>query len=106
MPTPTTLISERERVSTALTDLGSGGCDAVLELGPVLTELVKAIPGVEVVQRGISVRNIAIAVGRDDQALLGRLTVAQAELEDDGTLQVIRHKWLGNPYCDQSLAVH
>lgn len=95
-----------DSIATALTDLGSGGCDAVLELGPVLTELVKAIPGVEVVQRGISVRNIAIAVGRDDQALLGRLTVAQAELEDDGTLQVIRRKWLGNPYCDQSLAVH
>ena len=57
-------------------------------------------------QRGISVENIAIAVALGDQKLLGRLSVAQAELEDDGTLQRIRGKWLGNPYADQNLAVH
>jgi polar amino acid transport system substrate-binding protein len=51
-------------------------------------------------------KNIAIAVPLSDQALLGRLTVAQAELEDDGTLQRIRRKWLGNPYADPNLAVH
>ena len=45
-----------------------------MKLAPVLTELVKPIPGVEVVQRGISVENIAIAVALDDQALLGRIT--------------------------------
>ena len=93
-------------IRTALTDLTTGACDAFMKLAPVLTELVKPIPGVDVVQRGISVENIAIAVARNDQALLGRLTVAQAELEDDGTLQRIRGKWLGNPYADQSLAVH
>ena len=93
-------------IRTALTDLTTGACDAFMKLAPVLTELVKPIPGVEVVQRGISVENIAIAVARNDQALLARLTVAQAELEDDGTLQRIRGKWLGNPYADQSLAVH
>ncbi|BBY83968.1 amino acid ABC transporter substrate-binding protein [Mycolicibacterium pulveris] len=93
-------------VEAALAALGTGGCDAVMELGPVLTELVKPIPAVEVVQRGIEVENIAIGVGRNDQALLSRLTVAQAELEDDGALQGIRRKWLGNPYTDQSLAVH
>jgi len=93
-------------IRTALTDLTTGACDAFMKLAPALTELVKPIPGVDVVQRGISVENIAIAVARTDQALLGRLTVAQAELEDDGTLQRIRGKWLGNPYADQSLAVH
>jgi polar amino acid transport system substrate-binding protein len=77
-----------------------------MKLAPVLTELVKPISGVDVVQRGISVENIAIAVAIGDQKLLGRLTVAQAELEDDGTLQRIRGKWLGNPYADQNLAVH
>lgn len=91
------------RIRDALTDLTTGACDAVMKLAPVLTELVKPIAGVEVVQRGISVEHIAIAVARDDQALLGRLTVAQAELEADGTLQQIRGKWLGNPYADQSL---
>jgi polar amino acid transport system substrate-binding protein len=93
-------------IRSALTDLTAGGCDAFMKLAPVLTELSKSIPGVEVVQRGISVENIAIAVPLRDQALLGRLTVAQAELEDDGTLQQIRRKWLGNPYADQNLAVH
>ena len=61
-----------------------------MKLAPVLTELVKPIPGVEVVQRGITVEDIAVAVPRGDQALLGRLTVAQAELEADGTLQGLR----------------
>ncbi|AEV75811.1 periplasmic component of amino acid ABC-type transporter/signal transduction system [Mycolicibacterium rhodesiae NBB3] len=92
-------------IRTALTDLTTGACDAFMKLAPVLTELVKAVQGVEVVQRGISVENIAIAVAIGDQALLGRLTLAQAELEDDGILQRIRGKWLGNPYADQNLAV-
>ena len=93
-------------IRAALTDLTTGACDCFMKLAPVLTELVKPLPGVEVVQRGISVEDIAIAVPPGDQALLGRLTVAQAELEDDGTLQQIRRKWLGNPYSDQNLAVH
>jgi hypothetical protein len=38
--------------------------------------------------------------------MLQRITAAQAELEDDGTLQGIRRRWLGNPYIDQSLAAH
>jgi polar amino acid transport system substrate-binding protein len=74
-------------IRSALTDLTTGACDAFMKLAPVLTELVKPIPGVEVVQKGISVENIAIAVGLQDQALLARITVAQEELEQDGTLQ-------------------
>jgi polar amino acid transport system substrate-binding protein len=93
-------------IRTALEDLTTGGCDAFMKLAPVLTELVKPIAGVEVVQRGISTENIAIAVAHTNQQLLARITVAQVELEDDGTLQRIRRKWLGNPYTDQSLAVH
>jgi polar amino acid transport system substrate-binding protein len=93
-------------IRTALTDLTTGSCDAFMKLAPVLAELVKPLPGVEVVQRGISVENIAIAVALDNQALLGRITIAQAELEDDGTLPRIRQKWLGNADADQSSAVH
>lgn len=93
-------------LDAALTDLAEGACDAVLALAPVLTAAVRRIAGIEVVQRGITVEHIAVAVARGDQALLGRLTVAQAELEDDGTLQRIRRTWLGNPYADQALAVH
>jgi polar amino acid transport system substrate-binding protein len=93
-------------IRTALTDLTTGGCDAFMKLAPVLTELVKPLPGVEVVQRGISVEDIALAVGLDDQALLARITVAQTELECNGTLPRIRQKWLGNSDADQSSAVH
>jgi ABC-type amino acid transport substrate-binding protein len=93
-------------IRTALTDLTTGACDVFMKLAPVLTELVRPIPGVEVVEKGLSVENIAIAVGLGDQALLARITVAQEQLEAAGTLQQIRRKWLGNPYTDQSLAVH
>jgi polar amino acid transport system substrate-binding protein len=93
------------RIRTALDDLSTGGCDAFMKLGPVLAELVKPITDVEVVQRAISTENIAIAVRLGDQGLLARVTVAQAELEEDGTLQRIRRKWLGNPYTDQSLGM-
>jgi polar amino acid transport system substrate-binding protein len=92
-------------IRTALTDLTTGGCDAFMKLAPVLTELVKPLTGVEVVQRGISVENIAVAAPLNDQALLSPITVAQAELEDNGTLPGIRQKWLGNPHADQNSAV-
>ena len=74
---------------------------------PVLTELVKlayrASPGVQVVQRGLSVEHIAIAVAVADQVLASRLQIAQAALEEAGTLQRIRRTWLGKPYVDQSV---
>jgi ABC-type amino acid transport substrate-binding protein len=89
-------------IRTALTDLTTGACDAFMKLAPVLTELVKPIPGVEVVERGISVENIAIAVPLGEQALFSRITVAQAELEADGTLPNLRQKWLGSPDADQN----
>ncbi len=93
-------------VESALHDLTTGGCDAFMKLAPVLTELVKPMAGVEVVQRGISREEIAIAVALGDDVALQRITSAQAEIERDGTLQSIRRKWLGNPYRDQGLAVH
>jgi polar amino acid transport system substrate-binding protein len=93
-------------VRKALADLSSGACDAFMKLGPVLTELVSDVPDVEVVQRGISRESIAIAVAIGDEAMLSRISDAQAGLEADGTLQGIRRTWLGNPYLDQSLAVH
>ena len=89
-------------ISTAVADLVTGGCDAVMKLAPVLTELVKAVPGVEVVQRGLSIEEIALAVNPADQQLPARLRVAQAELEASGEFQRIRRGWLGNPYVDQS----
>jgi ABC-type amino acid transport substrate-binding protein len=93
-------------IRAAMTDLTTGGCDAFMKLAPVLTELVVPVAGVEVVQRNISREDIAIAVPPGADALLQRMAAAQAELEDDGTLQGLRRKWLGNPYIDQSLGAH
>lgn len=93
-------------IHAAVSDLDTGACDAFMTLAPVLTELVAELPDVEVVQRGISREDIAIAVPAGEDATLHRITAAQAQLEGDGTLQVIRRRWLGNPYVDQSLAAH
>jgi ABC-type amino acid transport substrate-binding protein len=82
------------------------GCDAVVALAPVLAQYANSRPDVDVVQKGLTVEHIAVAVATHDQQMLSRISVAQAELEDAGTLQQIRRKWLGNPYADQSLAVH
>lgn len=87
-------------------DAWVGDCDAFIALAAILTELTKSLQGMDVVQKHLSTEDIAIAVAAHDTALLSRITVAQAELEDAGTLQQIRRKWLGNPYADQSLAVH
>jgi len=89
---------------SALTDPTTGECDVFMKLAPVLTELVKPIPGVELVCKGISVENIAIAVPLADDRLLRHIRAAAEELEQDGTLQRIRRKWPGNPCTDQCLA--
>jgi ABC-type amino acid transport substrate-binding protein len=92
-------------IRTALTDLTTGVCDAFMKLAPVLTELVKPVPGVEVVQRGISVEEIAVAVALDDQGLLRHITAAQERLDQSGMLQQIRLKWLCNAALDQSVTM-
>ena len=97
----------RRHPATALTDLTTGACDAFMKLAPVLTELVDADSRASrSCSAGISVEDIAIAVGLRRPGAAGPHHVAQEQLEDDGTLQQIRRKWLGNPYADQSLAVH
>ncbi|MEW5811680.1 MAG: transporter substrate-binding domain-containing protein [Actinomycetota bacterium] len=95
----------RSQLRTAVAELASGSCDALVDLAPVLGELVRDVPDVEMVARGLSVDDIAIAVAAGNTALTARLQVAQAELEEDGTLQQMRRRWLGNPYADQASAV-
>jgi polar amino acid transport system substrate-binding protein len=89
-------------IRTALRDLTTARCDAFMKLGPVLDELVRSMPDVEVVQRGITTEKIAIAVPTTDTALLARINVAQAELEENEALPSIRQRWTGSPRLDQS----
>jgi ABC-type amino acid transport substrate-binding protein len=93
-------------IRSALADLSAGSCDAFMKLGPVLTELVRDVADVDVVQHGISREEIAIAVALGDDATLAQIATAQEGLEADGTLQAMRRRWLGNPYRDQGLAAH
>jgi polar amino acid transport system substrate-binding protein len=91
-------------IKTAITDLTTGGCDVFMKLAPVLTELVRPVDGVEVVQRGISTERIATAVRRSDGELLHRINAAQDELEKTGRLPHLRRTWLGSSLLDQSAA--
>jgi ABC-type amino acid transport substrate-binding protein len=50
---------------------------------------------VEVVERGISREEIAVAVRTGDHALRERLESAQRTLAADGTLDRLRSTWLG-----------
>ncbi len=89
-------------IRSALRDLACGRCDAFMKLDPVLTRLTENRPGVAVVQRGLTTEKIAIAVPTSDTTLLGRINVAQAALEENGTLSAIRQQWTGSPRADQS----
>ncbi|MGY4708664.1 ABC transporter substrate-binding protein [Mycolicibacterium sp. CBM1] len=89
-------------VRSVLRDLSTGRCDAFMKFGPVLSRLVDGLPSVEVVQRGITTEKIAIAVPTSAAALLGRINVAQAALEKNGTLPSIRRRWTGSARVDQS----
>ena len=73
-----------------------------MKLAPVLTELVRPVGGVEVVQRGISTERIATAVRHSDRKLWQRLNAAQDELEKNGRMPEIRRAWLRSPLLDQS----
>ena len=86
--------------------LEAAGCDALVALAPTLAKLVGPLPDVDVVQRGLSRDEVAVAVAPHDDRLLAQLVTAQEGLEADGSLQELRRKWLGNPYRDQSLAAH
>lgn len=95
-------VYEYGAIRSAITDLGTGACDVFMKLGPVLTELVRDVNGVQVVQRGITAEAIAIAVPITDEGLHARIDAAQADLEAAGALSEIRDRWLGSPWLDQS----
>jgi ABC-type amino acid transport substrate-binding protein len=75
-------------IRNALNDL-STGVHAIGSQAPVLTELVKPIAGVEVVQRGISTENIAIAVGARRSAAARPITP-------------LRKSWTRAAHCSES----
>ena len=89
-------------IRTAITDLTIGRCDVFMKLAPVLTELVRKVPGVEVVQRGLSTERIATAVRLADRDRLSRINAAQANVEHRGQLATLRARWLGLGDLDQS----
>ncbi|SFS04134.1 amino acid ABC transporter substrate-binding protein, PAAT family (TC 3.A.1.3.-) [Microbacterium sp. cf046] len=89
-----------DRIREAVSDLTSGACDVLMKLDPVLTDLVRPTPGVEVVARGLSVERVAVAT-RIGDPLGARLARAQAQLEADGTLARFRRIRLGRADLEQ-----
>jgi ABC-type amino acid transport substrate-binding protein len=89
-------------IRTAITDLTTGGCDAFMKLAPVLVEVLRPVPGVKVVQRGLSTERIATAVRTSDHDLFARIDDVQRELERSGRLGDLRSRWLGDRELDQS----
>ncbi|QEM46457.1 transporter substrate-binding domain-containing protein [Mycolicibacterium grossiae] len=93
-------------LAAAAADLGTGACDAVVDLQPVLIEAARTLPDVDVVAGRLARAAVALAVRSDDPAPAQRLAEAQAALEEDGTLARLRRRWLGNPYLDHGLSRH
>lgn len=89
-----------DSIRDAIADLSTGGCDAVMKLAPVLSELVRGTPRARIVARGLSVEPIAIATALGDP-IGERLARAQEALERTGTLARLRQKWLGAPGREQ-----
>lgn len=81
-------------IDRALDELSTGGCDAFMKLGPVLTWLTRDRTHVDVVEYDITREEIALAVRLGDAALRADLEEAQRALTADGTLGALVSRWL------------
>jgi ABC-type amino acid transport substrate-binding protein len=80
----------------ALDDLEAGRIQAVMKLEPVMRELTRDRPALQVVQTGITEERIASAVRLDDTALAADIDAALRALADDGTLADLGRRWLAD----------
>jgi polar amino acid transport system substrate-binding protein len=85
-----------DEIETALGDLSTGGCDALMKLAPVTHWLVRDRPRLAVVQAGITREILGVCVRKGNTVLRDAINSAQAALEKDGTLAALIKKWLGD----------
>lgn len=77
-------------IQSALTDLEQGRLDGLMKLAPVMHWLTRDRPALEVVQQGITVELIAVAVRLEDTELKARIEAAQRAID----LPALGERWL------------
>jgi ABC-type amino acid transport substrate-binding protein len=85
-----------DAIETALDDLSTVGCDAVMKLAPVMHFLTRDRPKLKVVESGITRELLGVCVRKGDAELRGAIDKAQQVLRDDGTLARLIARWLGS----------
>lgn len=82
-------------IRRALDDVEAGRTDGFMKLEPVMRWMIRDRPALRLVQAGITREELAVAVGRGDSELAGRINVALRALAADGTLRRLGLAWLG-----------
>ena len=85
-----------DAINTALDDLSNGRCDAFMKLAPVMHWLTRDRPGLKVVQTGITRELLGVCVRRGNAELRDEIDRAQQALRDNGTLERLVERWLGD----------
>ena len=82
-----------EKAPQMYQQLQAGSLDAIFNDLPVTIESIKDKPGLEVVEQVPTGEEYAIAVSKDNPALLKEINVALKEMFDDGTFAEIYRKY-------------
>jgi polar amino acid transport system substrate-binding protein len=85
-----------DAIDTALDDLTNGRCDAFMKLAPVMHWLTRDRPNLKVVQTRITRELLGVCVRRGDSQLRDQIDRAQQELRDNGALERLVERWLGD----------
>jgi polar amino acid transport system substrate-binding protein len=81
-------------IDLMLDDLEAGLIGAVMKLAPVMHWLTRNRPALRVVQEGITVEKLGVAVRLGNDALRQAIDEAQARLRQSGVLGKLTRKWL------------
>ena len=86
-------VNEYKKYSLAIEALQKGMVDCVVVDGPVAKQFAAEIDGLKVLDTAYAEEEYAVAFNKADTALLEAFNAALAELEADGTIQVIYDKY-------------
>ncbi|MCH9608783.1 MAG: L-cystine-binding protein FliY [Chlamydiales bacterium] len=83
-----------DRTIDAIVDLMQGRIDAFLKLKPAAIYLKFSAPSLKIVGE-VPQSGVQIGFGIEDEELGAAVAIAQKELVEEGTFEVIYHKWFG-----------
>ncbi|MDN4626442.1 transporter substrate-binding domain-containing protein [Erwinia sp. ACCC 02193] len=89
-----------DNYQNALLDIRSARLDAIFGETPSMQTILRSNPGLDAVGKPITDNRyfsagLGIAVRKGDKALLEQLNGALQSLSDDGTLHMLKQRWLG-----------